>query len=122
MGRSYTYHVIGETNEQNIVGAMSRLEMAQKTAIEAKHGRRIATWHAQTRTGLRILGTDVMYFPVAARNVRRATVITCPVCEGDGCHVCRFSGITQKGEDRRYMPWQIDRMRQEAQARREVQA
>lgn len=102
MGRSYTYHVVGETDKHNIIGAMSRLEMAQETAKEARRGNTVVTWHAQTRVGLRMLGTDVLYLPKVARLIPKTKTIICYVCEGDGCPVCRSSGITLQGEERRY--------------------
>lgn len=124
MGRSYTYHVVGYGIKRNgkryIYPAMNRLQIKQQLKSAAEEGDEIRYFVAQTRTGMRILNTDDPYAEVKPEDIPLPATITCPVCQGKGyywenhtrymCGPCRGSGITTKGELKKYMPWQLARM------------
>lgn len=119
MGRSHTIHCIGlavvEEGRQRMFSAMSRLEMAQETEKAKREGLIIVSWYAQTETGCRILGDDMaLYYTVKASDVPQVKgLITCDVCSGNGCPVCRYSGVTVKKEKTKYLDWQLKRFREE---------
>ena len=76
MGRSRTINCIGlgevKDNQQRMYYANNRLEIMQQTVIVKKRdGETITDWYAQTKI-----------------------VVSCPACEGSGCHICNYSGIT----------------------------
>jgi hypothetical protein len=137
MGRSITIHCIGYARTGGYVNekgegvtqhrlfyAMNRLEVEQKRYEAAKEGLKINYWVAQTKTGLRILASKkvfVEYWPINDKDVPRVNTVTCPICLGEGhngkyyCPVCNGSGITKKGNEKRWQPWQIEHMKAERQ-------
>jgi len=107
MGRSITYHVVGTAANGNIYPAMSREEMAQKQHQAAAHGDGTLSWYAQTRVGDR---------QVEAGPSR---VVPCQTCQGNGCIVCRFSGVCRPGTwyARLWAPWQLVEIAKDARAK-----
>ncbi len=126
MGRSYTYHCIGQGPIERIDDksyrrreyyAMNRVEIAQETEKARKRGESIVEWWAQTGTGCRVLGDDAAQsWPVLAGDIKLPKLVACPVCRGSGekgCPVCNRSGVCKKGNEKRWLPWQIERMKEE---------
>lgn len=115
MGRSVTYHVVGQTAVVDgcfcEVGAMSRLEIVQHRERGMKDGRPIRWWFAQTLVGERILGG---VGPVKDAEVPRVSVVGCPICDGRGCCVCNYSGLTRRGHWRGWLEWQLAMIRKDA--------
>ena len=124
MGKSYTYHVVGQFTGGDIpkrayqeVGAMSRKEMAQVVHKMAKDGKRPFLWWAQTKVGVKMLGNDLMAESVGVPHSMIARLLPklaeCDICGGKGCIICKYSGICQPNDKNKWMPWQIESMRQE---------
>lgn len=115
MGKSITYHVVGyfpiDGKPEGLVGAMSRVEMAQMIAKLARWEKGPVTyWAAQTAVGERILGgrqeaTAERVAPLLPKLPK------CAVCEGAGCFCCRFSGVARRGNERRWRDWQLEHIR-----------
>jgi len=100
------YHVVGLAHEGSrtyMYGAMTRLEMEQAMRQAAMEGRTIERWVAQTPRGEMLLGGP----SIDADMLRPIRTIICPVCEAEGCAICRFSGITTERELQKYQPWQL---------------
>lgn len=119
MGRSQTIHCIGLTGDinghQRMFTAMNRLQIAQETEKAKREGLIIESWYAQTKTGCRILG-DILaeHCMVKASDVPQVRgLITCDVCSGNGCPVCRYSGVTVKTAKKNYLDWQLKRFEEE---------
>jgi len=130
MGRSQTIHCIGhaptDDNTRRLYYAMNRLEIAQARHKAIKDNLRISYWTWQTKTGERILGEKADGFGVVLdRDVPTPKTITCPICEGDGhngkyyCPVCAGSGITKRGNERKWRPEQLVEMRKEREEGRD---
>jgi len=98
MGRSVTYHVVGTADNGNLYCAMSREEMAQKEYQAAARGDGALSWYSQTRVGDRLVESGP------------SRVVSCQVCQGNGCIVCRFSGVCRPGKwyARLWRPWQLN--------------
>ena len=125
MGKSYTYHVIGQSAIYEEGGkqlrqsypAMNRVEIAQVRVKAVRDGHPITVWYCQTRVGERILGDAVLDRDVLALLPK---MVTCPVCLGRGhngqwwCPVCNGSGICRPGNERNWQAWQIEHMKAEA--------
>lgn len=119
MGRSATYNVLGygklrATRGGNLVEAIypasSRLEMARQRIRAGRDGDRIVHWVAQTQTGVRMLGVDGEYDPMADEDVK-LKVYTCAICQGRGCPGCEGTGIAEKDIVSKYRPWQVAEFR-----------
>ena len=131
---SYTYHCVGQgpieridnkTYRRREYYAMNRVEIVQEAEKARKRGESIIEWWAQTRTGCRVLGDDTAQsWPVPAGRINLPKLVVCPVCQGEGgsqivsgirniCVVCNGSGICKKGNEKRWLPWQIERMKEE---------
>lgn len=122
MGRSFTYHVIGEgpliDGKKRIYAAMNRLEIKQELEKARKEGDSILTWYAQTRTGCRVLGNEnAMSWPIKTEHIPLPKTVTCPICEGEGhngkyfCVICNGSGICKPGNEKKWLPWQLEEMK-----------
>lgn len=111
MGKSYTYHVVGEDTTGRLWGAMSRAEMAQVRAKAERLGDKVIGWNAQTQTGTRILGGEW----ALTTDVKFPRMVDCPICERAGCFVCDFSGITRPNHWEKWQEWQLEDMRKRYQ-------
>lgn len=126
MGRGTTYNVVGyapiDKDREAIVGCMSRQEMAQEIARQAKHGLMITRWYAQTARGVDILGgVQMANAAQVARLLPKLPVCGC--CGGWGCACCNYSGIAKRDNHLRWRDWQLEAMRRqvaEEQARKEA--
>jgi len=120
MGKSVTINCLGygpiDKGSRRMFCAMNRLEIEQERHKAGKEGIKIEFWQAQTRTGEMILGGT---FDQLDRNVPHVKTVICPVCNGKGrngkyyCPVCSGSGITRPGNEKKWMPWQIENMKAE---------
>ena len=125
MGHTQTIHVIGFSKEENQLRyecqAMSKLEMIQEK-IKMEHlGKPLVGWYAQTRAGSRILNNSHPYENVPDSEINHVKVVTCPVCKGKSltqtglvrtyCTICRSSGVTKPGYEKRWQGWQIEDMK-----------
>ncbi len=121
MGRSRTINCIGlgevKDNQQRMYYANNRLEIMQQTVIVKKRdGETITDWYAQTKIGEKILGCAFTpaYYHIPAKEIPKAKgVVSCPACEGSGCHICNYSGITQMKIINCYQDWQIENIKKE---------
>jgi hypothetical protein len=120
----YTYHVIGKSGDYelnglndaafSIYGCMTRIEMLQALNKAEKVGHPIIEWVAQTATGAIMLGNAATASPYALLNrVKFPELVECPVCFGEGCVVCNYSGITEKDNWLKWLPWQLDQIRKD---------
>jgi len=123
MGRSRTVNVLIYGKESDDIRqyrtAMNRLEVLQQIHILKKEGKEIDFFYAQTKIGEKILfgNVSIGYREFDKRNYLKT--VTCPICEGEGhndkyyCPVCNGSGITVKGNEKRWQDWQLEDMKQE---------
>ncbi len=113
MGSSHTYHVIGiiplEPGRDRLVCAMSRAEMVQQLAIVARDDQSISHWFAQTKTGQRVLGSQESC--TTSELPRMPKLVVCPVCNGNNCPVCNYSGVCKRNHWLKWQPWQIENMK-----------
>lgn len=110
-----TYHVIGLAPAgqlaQREYWCMNKREMAQAIVKARDEGLTITHWYAQTRTGERMLGNT----PIAATSdINLPKLVDCPICDGNGCCVCNYSGVTQKNYWRKWSDWQLESIRRDA--------
>ncbi len=128
MGKSYTYHILGETarDEQGsarIYPCMNKREMAQSVIKADREGRPIVAWTAQTAGGARWIDMPGPWIPAKVDSVKLPKLVDCPVCGGrerrtaDGirrhCPVCDNSGKTTRGYEKGWSPWQLEQMKAE---------
>lgn len=135
MGRSITIHCIGQGPIERIdetsyrrreYHAMNRTQIKQEIEKARRRGQTITEWYAQTKTGCKILGdAQATHWPVLTSNLILPATVICPVCHGEGyrmkssdfmspfCVVCNGSGICKKDHEKRWQPWQIERMKSE---------
>lgn len=112
MGKSITVHCIGTTKKGFLITAMNNRERAQMIKIQQDKNDPIVSWFAQTKIGEKILHAK---FPA---------MVICPACKGqksyskngflNHCPVCLNSGITTKGYEKKWMPWQLEFMQEQA--------
>jgi len=120
MGRSQTIHVVG-LGEPGIDGAqrmfyaMSRAEMAQQVEIARRFEHiNIVSWYSQTKTGEKMTergpSTRLKRCRICNGKARYGTVVRydCPVCRG--------SGLSMPGNEKRWNDWQIREMKKEFEA------
>ena len=133
MGKSFTYNVFGLSKEEKTetgyrryeCWCMTKLEMVQKMKVMAELGTPIVGWQAQTKTGCKMIGTDLTHYEVPNSSVKHIKTVVCPICSGKGkrhcgdygivwgCPVCDGSGITRNGHWNKWRPWQIDNFKAE---------
>jgi hypothetical protein len=111
MGKSKTIHCIGHAPKgdgvEELFFANNKREIAQQIAIARKKGLEIKYWHAQTKTGCRILGEDsAKHLPVFTDEIKLPKMVRCPACGGNKtkyyCPICNSSGIATPGINYRY--------------------
>ena len=125
MGKSFTYHIIGEgtsdaTGSARIYPCMNKREMAQAVYTSGLVSLPIVAWSAQTKTGARWLGMSEAWITVKASSVRLPRLVDCPACVGrrvadergiyTHCPVCNSTGKTTPGYEKKWAPWQIEEM------------
>jgi hypothetical protein len=129
MGKSYTYHILGEgtmndEGEARCYTCMNKREMAQASYTADLLGMPIVAWTAQTGTGARWLGIPGNpWVPVKASSVKLPKLVDCPACGGkhfkdengvlSWCPVCNGTGKTTKGFEKKWTPWQLEEMQKE---------
>ena len=129
MGRSYTYHIIGEgtpdaTGAARVYPCMNKREMAQAVYTAELIGLPLVAWTAQTRTGARWIGMPGTWIPAKASSVRLPKLVECPACGGRDrrdengvsrwCPVCNSTGRTTPGYEKGWADWQLAEMRKSA--------
>ena len=113
MGKSYTYHIIGEgqadaTGSARIYPCMNKREMAQAVYMADLLGLPMVAWSARTKTGTRWLNSGTEYVNVRPETVKLPKLVDCPVCGGrPGCIVCNWTGKTTRGYEKNWEPWQL---------------
>lgn len=115
MGHSRTINCIGETEpDANGIAEMAYANTALEVLQEIKKNPAIKFWHAQTKTGDRILklehdGDDWIRKSDDFVKLSRVKTIPC-VCK-NGCFICNYSGITTAKQLAGYQDWQIEMAR-----------
>jgi hypothetical protein len=118
MGKSITVHVLGYTANSGLYCCMNRLEMRQAMARAERLGEKIIEWASQTKVGERILGGDC--WRVTSEIISLLPkVVSCPICDGGGCIVCNWSGVTTPGYWHKWDNWQLRQIRDNALANSE---
>lgn len=120
MGHTETINVIGLDNHGDSYYAMNKVEMAIANERAKMVNRQMVWWFAQTKKGMKMLGSDYMGEKIPDNKIKHTKFYPCNVCFGIGhvkkpgdlfpflsCAVCVGIGKTTKTMWKKFPDWTV---------------